>query len=57
MTNSPFNEWYDQHKDFLQSRGVTVELAEIIWDSAHASAMHNIVASIQDGSISVKLTL
>lgn len=57
MSKSPFTEWYYANEEYLTSNGVEYSVAELIWDSANAAALHNMVSAIQDGTISIKLSL
>lgn len=48
---APFESWYVEQKDFLDTHGVSKAIAEMIWESANTSAMHNIVTAIKEGSV------
>ena len=55
-SNNYFEHWYMHNEEFLSSNDVSKEVAEIIWNSAKASTMHDIVAAIQDGSLRIELS-
>lgn len=54
--NIAYDIWYEDNRDFLTANNIPKAVAEIIWDSARAEVAHNLVSSIQDGSIKIKLS-
>lgn len=50
-----FTEWYEDNKSFLETNNVSLEVAEIIWNSAKTSAIHALLGMIQEGAIKVYL--
>ena len=54
---SSFEQWHCDNEELLSSHNVPKYIAEIIWDSAKVSALHDVAAAIQDGSIKVSVSL
>ena len=54
---SQFEEWFEDNQELLSSHDIPKYVAEIIWNSAKVSVLHNIVAAIQDGSLKFTLSL
>jgi len=52
---SAFNIWFNENEDFL-SPAVSIGIARIIWDSSQASAMHDIVGMLTEGTLKINLT-
>ncbi len=52
---SNFEQWYSDNLDFLESNGVERFIAQIIWDSAKSSAMHDLVSMVHSGKLKVNL--
>lgn len=46
-----FNQWYEDNKIFLKDNKIKKGIAELIWNSAKASAMHNLVTMVNDGKL------
>ena len=52
-----FEEWFKDNEELLSSHDIPYHVAEMIWNSAKVSVLHNIVAGIQDGTLKFTVTL
>lgn len=48
-----FLEWYKDNTAYLEANDIPKHVAELIWDSAKASAMHDVVTMVNDGKLKV----
>lgn len=48
---SNFEEWFNSNKEFLEGNKISKEIAELIWNSAKASATHDLVTMVNDGKL------
>lgn len=44
-----FKEWYFDNKDYLEANKIEESVARVIWDSAKASAVHDLVTLVHHG--------
>ena len=56
MKESNFIVWYRDNREFLENNNIKQEIAEIIWNSAKTSAIHDMLSAVQDGSLNVQIT-
>ncbi len=48
-----FNEWFEDNHVFLNANSISKDIAQIIWNSAKASAMHDVITMVEDGKLRV----
>lgn len=48
---SNFEEWFKNNEEFLNSNKISKEIAEVVWNSATASATHDFVTMVNDGKL------
>ncbi len=53
---SNFEEWFKSSKEFLEANNISKEVAELIWNSAKASAMHDLVTMVNDGKLTLSFS-
>lgn len=49
-----FDSWFKDNQEYLLSNNITKEVAEIIWNSAKTSAMHDLVTMVNDGKLTLR---